>query len=313
MNDLLINEYTTSLGIGNVLIPCRCVTIETDSATQIGSNRDDVQNNLSINRIMPESIVNNFLQNNLNFDDTIVIYRDTDLQIQKIKNQILSAEHNFCVLFSMEKIIKEILLSYSACENISQGATCESSSLCDEPSRRLLRSGTVDGENIIITSNSRENIFRQIDLDFPRLYININHQKCKTKEDFIVFCAKYTDYKHPVMYNLAYLLLMLSTQASFYYPFNSVNDIYNSPDTGVYVTATHGQAYIDITENDHSLDITFRKVFRSIKIDTDETTNKFHTFMFLTIDLIEKQLFYFFNKSKYCECELGMMYWIKEM
>ena len=296
MDELLISRYTTNIGVGSIIIPCNCLTIERNvcSIPTINSKPDSIarlRNNFSIKTIsVPESIVNNFLQNDLDFDDTMVIYRDTDLQKEDIKKQIISIDYNFCVLFSMHKIIKEILLSYTDNDNEIEYTA-----------------------NAILTPESKENILKQIDIDFPRLNISTNSVRCTNKEDFIVFCAKFANYKHPIMENLAYLLLMLSTQASFYYPFNFVNNIYNSPDTGIHVTSTGDYPYIDIVDNGTSVDIVFKKVFKAIKIDDDEELiSKFHTFMLLTIDLIDKPSFYFFNNYKYCECELGMMYWIKE-
>ena len=297
MDKLLIRKYTTNIGVGSIIVPCNCLTIEQNStsAPTINTKQDSITrlgNNFSIKTVsVPESIVNNFLQNNLDFDDTMVIYRDTDLHKENIRKQIISIDHNFSVLFSMQKIIREILLSYT--ENNSK---------------------IEYSKNIVLTPESKENIFKQIDIDFPRLNISTNSVRCRNKEDFIVFCAKFANYKHPVVENLAYLLLMLSTQASFYYPFNFISNIYNSPDTGIHVTSTMDHPYIDIVDNGTSVDIVFKKIFKAIKIsDDEELISKFHTFMLLTIDLIDKSSFYFFNNYKYCECELGMMYWIKEI
>lgn len=297
MDELLIRKYTTNIGVGSIIVPCNCLTIEQNStsAPTINTKQDSITrlgNNFSIKTVsVPESIVNNFLQNNLDFDDTMVIYRDTDLHKENIRKQIISIDHNFSVLFSMQKIIREILLSYT--ENNSK---------------------IEYSKNIVLTPESKENIFKQIDIDFPRLNISTNSVRCRNKEDFIVFCAKFANYKHPVVENLAYLLLMLSTQASFYYPFNFISNIYNSPDTGIHVTSTMDHPYIDIVDNGTSVDIVFKKIFKAIKIsDDEELISKFHTFMLLTIDLIDKSSFYFFNNYKYCECELGMMYWIKEI
>lgn len=215
------------------------------------------------------------LKINLTKDDTMIIYYDTDFQDQRTKYQIINLDHHFCVLFSTDKIIDEIYCTY-----------------------------TLDGD-------VKQNILDQVDLDFFRMDINFNSVKCQTVANFKNCIDKFKKYSYGDN-NLYNLILMLSTQSSFYYPFAILNDVYTEVKSGMYVMTATDFPYINIIDKKTSVDIIFKKTFKHINVETKEISNRFHTFMVLTIDLINMPDGYIFCGDRYCQTEIGMIYWIKE-
>lgn len=277
MNDVFIWQNTLTIGRDGFIMPCKCLTFEL-IPDDIGIlNFQQLYETVEIphNPCTDE----NLYKINFNIDDTMIIYRENELNDEKIKKQLLEIDHNFSVIISMDKIIKEILRSYS--------------------------------ENEITTVNTEimKNICKQLDLDFPRLRIHLNSSRCN-KSEYMGFCKKYSKYLHPVLGNLENLLLMLSTQASFFYLFTVVDNIYTQPNSGVHVVATDDYPNIGIVEKENAIEIVFKKIFKYYDINNEQTMNKFHTFMVLTIDLVQKKLI--LGTKRYCECDLGMLYWIKE-
>lgn len=212
-----------------------------------------------------------------------IIFNDMDLEREKNKNKILSTHSSFCIMFTMDKIIKEILTSFTSNKKINY----------------------VDIEAI-------RNIENQIKLDFPRMEIYFGSKKCVSFNKFIDKISKYNKYSHNMMYSVYYLILMFCTQASFFYPFNTIHNIYTNSDNDIHIIPSEDFPKIYIVDNKTSIDIIFKNIFKYTNINSDEIITRFHTFMVITIKLIEKHNRYIFSKNNYGVCDSGMLYWIKE-
>jgi hypothetical protein len=114
------------------------------------------------------------------------------------------------------------------------------------------------------------------------------------------------------MFTVYYLIQILCTQASFYYPFSVVHNIYTLPEAGIHIIPCTDYPNINIIENTDSVDIIFKKIFKYTDINSDQVMTKFHTYMVITINLAEEQNGYIFNGKKYGICDTAMLYWIKE-
>lgn len=250
----------------------------------IDNDDDNILNKSMIHSLTEEEYMNI----NANFDDIMIIYRDSDLENTDIKDEICNIGNNFCVLFSTDKIIQEILESY-------------------------LKYSTENIDEIINT---------QLKLDFYRMDIYLDYQKIPSLNDFLKFISPYQKYKHNVMPNLRDLLMILTTQSSFYYPFQMVYNVYYKENTKIYIIQDSDSPYINIVLNKNTIDIVFKKTFRYVNISTDEVLHKFYTFMVLTIDLFEGSVGYFYSTENFfcqnggyepyppfCETQIGVIYW----
>lgn len=207
-------------------------------------------------------------------EDMIMVYNNTDFKDPTIRERIIESNQNFCILFSVETIISEILHSYR------------------------------DGD-------LKENISHQIKLDFPRMDICFNSQKCQTINQFQLLIEKFKKYNHPVMDNLYDLLLLFTTQSSFFYSFKMMHDIYSLPNINTYVFADEDMPNIDIIDNRISIDVVFKKTFKHMDITNSETKiiNKFQTFMVITINLMTVSSGYLYPEFNYSNSETAIFYW----
>lgn len=206
-------------------------------------------------KIIPNSLIDTFtddelLATDLN-DDMMIIYKDTDFQTDTNKMQISALENNFCVLFSANLIIHEILVSYTNSD-----------------------------------ADAKQNILDQLAIDFSRMSMHLNSEKCRNIDLFKKSIVKYKKYAHHIMGNLYDLIIMLSTQSSFYYPFKIVHDVYDLPDSNIHVISDSDRPNINIIDHNTSIDIIFKKTFKYIDIINKKILNRFYTLMILTIDVV---------------------------
>jgi hypothetical protein len=235
---------------------------------------------------LPKSVIDSFGQDALNkintdLDGSIIILEDHNLEKNKIK--ILSCHSNFCIIFCPNKIISELLHSYSSNKTIYY---------LDEPTNK--------------------NIQQQIEMDFPRMQLYYNHHKCNNLHHFKSLITKFNHFHHDKLYTLYNLIIMFCTQASFYYPFSVMFNIYDLGEIDICVLPSDDSPYINIIDNGSHINIVFKKIFKYIDINTQQIITKFHTFMVITIDLVIEPDGHIFYGRKYSICSACMLYWIKE-
>ena len=277
MDDILVWQELGEFGTSTITIPCRKVSIE-----RTANNFDH------IGEKDEPSIDVNLLDNEREIDagdeDYIMLYYDGDLKHDKCKKEILSLNCNFCIWYYSDNIIREILKSFSKKTN---------------------------GQ--VLTDSALGNIIKQVDIDFPRCEVFINSKKI-TKIEFFNFCNRFSKYMHPIMWNLQYLLLMISTQASFYYTYAIINNLYSEPENGIHIVSTteymkghsgdswKNSAFINIVENSNSVEILFKKIFTQLDINHEKILRQFDTTMVFTIHLAKNRTGY------YCQCKIGIIY-----
>jgi hypothetical protein len=299
-----------NIGNGNIILSCKklCLerpdyilnNLESDQqfnkqikTTYVEQKKDlliSMKNNLDLTKIsyLPKSIMNSFDPNELNkintdLDSSVIILEYTDIDLEENKIKILTCHSNFCIRFDMNKIIFEILRSYSVHKSINY---------IDEPTKKI--------------------ILRQIEIDFPRMHISYNHKKCNNFDHFISLMEKFDRFSHDKLCTLYYLIIMFCTQASFYYSYSVIHNVYSLPSDNIYILPFDDSPYVNIIDNNNHVDIVFKKIFRCVNIDSGQIITKFHTFMIVSIDLIDEPNGYIFYGRKYGECNTGALYWIKE-
>lgn len=304
MNNLNIWQETVEIGKKPIVMQCRKLCIEHNGSYIVKKNNQQsspmrtnsilpvdsksVSSGSSSKSILPVCIMKTLSEteianlNNMMYD-TVIIFKEKDLEREENKTKILSTHYNFCVEFDMDKIINELLASYSTKKN-----------------------------GVYIYPETKLNIIDQIKLDFPRMEIYFNSIKCNTINQFNNHIMKFNNYSHDVMESIYYLLIMFCTQASFYYPFSIIHNIYTFHDSGIHVTPAKDYPCINIVAYSTSIEIIFKKTFQYTNINTSEIITKFYTFMVITINLMESPNGYFFSGKKYGECKSGILYWVKE-
>lgn len=237
---------------------------------------------------IPESheyICNNSRITEIEPDDGeyIMMYSESDLQNKSCCQEILQLDCNFCVWFNMDNIIREILKSYS----------------------RKKKYITIDDKII-------DDINKQLYMDFDRLELYLNSERC-SRDIFLKFCRKYQKYHHPVMRNMENLLIMLSTQSSFYYSYSVVNKIYADPDKGIHVVSTtdymeklpspkkNDNPVVEIIDNGMEVDMIFKKLYTIIDVNNEKIINQYETVMVFTIKLANNYVFH------YCKTNIGVL------
>lgn len=205
-----------------------------------------------------------------NIPSTIVEYYENDLLNKNIIKKILSENRNYKIIFSMNKIIQELLFAYA-----------------------------VEKKNVKFCYQIKTNILKQLSYDFHRMDIRINFIKILTLEHFLESLSKYKKYYYHIVSNIFNLILILCTQSSFFYLYNTIFTIYYLPEYNIHIISDVDYPTINIIENQSSLNITIKKNFNYINIDTGEKISQFYTYMDFFIDLQE-----------YIQCSNPILYWV---
>ena len=130
-----------------------------------------------------------------------------------------------------------------------------------------------------------KNIKNQMLIDYHRMNIYFNSIKYSNYNDFKTMIRKYKIYKNPIMVNLYILILMLLTQASFYYPLYIMDINYTSYENNFQIVAANDMPSIDIIEENNKLKLIYYKSFKCINVQSETIVNQLYTIMEITIEL----------------------------
>ncbi|AYV85464.1 MAG: hypothetical protein Satyrvirus18_1, partial [Satyrvirus sp.] len=234
---------------------------------------NDVDNGLQIS--------SNILQ--INFNDDMLVYSINELENEEHRIKILSSNCNFCVVFCIDDVIDEIASSY------------------------------IINKSNYLTYESKNNILKQLMLDFPRMEISINSIKCTNFQYLLMWLSKFKGYYYDRVENVYYLLMMLCTQTSFYYSYNVIQSIYSLHDMDIHViSSSTDRPLVNITDNGTSIDVTFKKIFNYSSTFTNKVFTKFHTYFAMNFDLTKDPDNYFRYGRTYAKNSSAILYWVKE-
>lgn len=225
--------------------------------------------------------INFIMKSLLNINENNLVLNYYELMRTENKTKILSSNSNCCVIFSILSNIREIISSYS------------------------------QNKVFNITLNIKNNILHQIRLDFPRMIINFGREKVLTLAELYKKIDRFEKYSINIVQNVYWLILTLCTQASFYYLYSVLYELYTIEDLNLHILQDQSYPIINIIDNQSSLDIIFYKSFIYKDIGTHETVSIFNTFMVVVIDLQETNDGYIFYGKKYGIYKSCKMYWIK--
>ncbi len=282
MNNLLVWEETALIGVKPIL-QCKRICYE---SCNIIYDEDIIVNKKSSNipRCMIQTFGVELVDKILSVSNGLISKFSHDEYLNILnKKMILESNFCYCIEFEMNRIIIEILQSY----------------LVDK---------TLDH----IDNSAKKKILDQIEIDFPRMMLCYNSVKCNTLYEFKTNIEKYNKFSHDTMYTLYYLIVMLCTQASFYYPFSILHNIYTIHDIGIHILPDDDHPYINIIDDQTKLNIVFKKVMKYFDINSQKIITKIHTYMVITIELEEEIDGYIFYGKKYVKSSHGSLYWFKD-
>lgn len=147
-------------------------------------------------------------------------------------------------------------------------------------------------------------VCNQIILDIPRMYVTINKQRVKTFDDFIKkiqYLEQVKLSKNDVLCNLTELILVLTTQASFFYQFETIHRFYSDLNRNIYITSSSDAPSIEISIKDKQVLMIFKKNFACISINENNPIYKFLTIL--------KAVFIVENNA--CYVDNIIMFWSK--
>lgn len=285
IGDIVIKESFVNLGNNPLSIKCRCISIEKNNNND---KYDGNNNNITGNAVGDHDLNNDIYEpydpNNDENDDKmeIICLNDGDLDSYGIRESVLQTLANFCVVISGEKIVKEILASYQ-------------------------------GNNEHFDDEIRKKIYDQMMLDFPRMVLQFGGTKCNDFEEFKQKISIYQKYHHKLLGTLYWLLMMLCTQASFYYPYNIITNIYTLNDLDIYILPSPDDyPLVNIVFNNDCIDISFEKSFVFRNINNNDIITNFHTVQKMKIALFRMPDGYIFCGEKCGQCENAVVYWTKD-
>jgi len=272
--DLYARQVMVSLG-NEIKLCCRKLTIESEPSTTKIINLPNV-----IMRTLGKDEIEKISQELNNCITTITEFTEGFNK----KNYLLFSKNSiFCMHLRPKKMIQELMQSYSTNKNLK-----------------------------FINEELRDNIIYQISLDLNRMKLLINQTECTTREDFDKFVDKFHKYYHSNMQSLYYLIIMLCTQASFYYPYHIVSDIYNLPDHNIFVIPDEDYPLVSITHNDKNVELVFKKTLKYMNVDTYKIFTRIYAFLVVTINLKDNYKDCVVSGQSYAECSKSVIYWFKE-
>lgn len=199
------------------------------------------------------------------------------LQKKEVVDYILSHNYNFKIVLSVKTVVDELLESY---REKYETDTCNS----------LIK-----------------NIMSQIKIDFPRMDVYYNNVKLDDLNIFLSKIGKFKTCETLTTKSLYYLLIMLCTQASFYYPYKLLSDLYTRHENNMCILSSNDTPLINLIEKNENISIVLKKIVKYKNIDKNVLITNIHTFTTFNITLKYDQ--YGYTEISCITCSI---YWIKE-
>lgn len=129
-------------------------------------------------------------------------------------------------------------------------------------------------------------ILSQFKIDYPRLNVTINNDKCNM-DNFLQSTNFYKNYKSPILNNLHNCILMLLTQAIFYYPYNFIDTLLQLNHEKYLLVSDEVIPKIIIKKKANSIKIDYLKNFNLISIHDETIIQKCHSEIKIKINLFD--------------------------
>lgn len=148
-------------------------------------------------------------------------------------------------------------------------------------------------------SNNYENditvhILSQFKIDYPRLNVLINDTKYDM-DNFLDAIKSFKLYKFPLLTNLYNCILMLLTQAIFYYPYNFINNYLNLDQERYLLISDEIMPKIIIKKSKDKIKITYLKNFNIISIHDEKIIQKCYSEIKIKVNLFNTSLIKYSN------------------
>lgn len=202
------------------------------------------------------------------------------LHIKSVKHSIMVSDTNCCINFTPTIFIKELMHSYSK------------------------------NKDTYITTDTKESIMYQILLDFHRMIIRFNSVQITSPDILQNKLDMFQKYCVNPVHNIYWLLLLLCTQASFFYSYFLLHSIYTVEDIDMYILQDSEYPIIDIIHiKPNTITVIMQKNFNYKNILNHNIESVFKTYVVINIDLCTTADGYvFYGKSYGTVCDVKL-YW----
>lgn len=233
----------------------RC-TYSVSVASTLLESTDDHKHIKSVRRDINNLDKSNMydMHNMYDMSDMQIIYHDNKLS-SNVSNPKIS--HNcFYITFDTNKIIKEISQSYQK-----------------------------DG------GNRFRNITKANNIDFPRMTVHYNRKQLTDQLNFYSMIMKFRAYWHHIVDTYYELLIMLVTQAPFFYSYKIIHEFYNDSENNLSIVQHTDSPTIDIIDDideNKTIKIMFKKTYKLVDTNTKKTIQMYHTCMMISFNIIDR-------------------------
>jgi hypothetical protein len=137
------------------------------------------------------------------------------------------------------------------------------------------------------THGSRvRNIMKAIEVDFPRMKIFYNRGQITNIITLFTKLLPYRAVSHEMISTLYEVLIMLCTQASFYYSYKVIHEFFNDPEYNLSVIQHTDSPSVDILiTNPRVIQLMFKKSYKLIDTVHKRTIYIYHTCFMMTFNL----------------------------
>lgn len=182
------------------------------------------------------------------------------------------SNYSFIVDFDLALVLQEMLASFSegTCSTRNTHSTCSTHRIPNT-----------------LTTDIKSAILRQIDMDFYRMHVYYNHVRCHTLQSYKQMISSWFGKRHAVMYRVYYLLLMFTTQTSFYYMYKMLHELYCGV-TNLHLITSNDYPGVDVIDDKQiddkqidgkQLQIVLSKKFLVMNSETCQIVRTIHAFM----------------------------------
>lgn len=137
----------------------------------------------------------------------------------------------------------------------------------------------------IFNQDVAHNIFTQCEIDIPRMQLFLNNVKCSDVYDLVHNISQYSVIKYYQTKNLSMLLMLLTTQAIFFYSYKFAYDLFQTQQQSV----IDGRDIPNITINieNESIIIKLKKIYKIIDNTSLKTTERYISHTNIIINMID--------------------------
>lgn len=210
--------------------------------------------------------------------------------------------NDYAIVMDIHNILLDILNSYNEHDNV----------ITEKFMKNLLKGFIIDYPRMTVKYNGGlinhtvvfHNILTSYDTYNFNLILDKQSNPLDKRSDPLDKRSNPLDKQKIMTFDMYVILLLLTTQASFFNSFSLITDIYSDPENDIYVSQTKDCPTIEFRDTKDELRILIKKGYKTINPNKNETYAIFHTCLSLTFLLDTTCNIY--------NPHIAMLYWMIE-